>query len=221
MASMEPLPELTRSSLRDQARRVLRTQIITGQLVEGRLYSVGDFAHTLGVSATPVREALADLAQQGLVEVIRNRGFQVVALTSQDLDEILHLRIMLEVPAVERAIDLVDFAQLAEYEALVDRGYRCAVERDLAGFLDADREFHLKLLATTGNRRLVEIVDRLRDQSRLYGLVDLTVDRLVEASSEHRDLLRAIQSKDRDAARACLIYHLEHTRGLWAGLTES
>jgi DNA-binding GntR family transcriptional regulator len=217
MSSVSDAPKLQRSSLREQIRTLLRTKIITGELEAGTLYSVNDFSTLLGVSATPVREALGDLEQQGLVEVIRNRGFIVPPLTDHDLDEIFQLRIMLEVTAVENAVGNLSPDELAACQEIVDRCLRCAAKRDLAGFLEADREFHLCLLGTLGNQRLLEIVDRLRDQTRLYGLLKLAPDRLVASAEEHIALLEAIAKKDKKHARQRLTRHLEHTRGIWAG----
>src|SRR5689334_17984447 len=99
----EAMPkQLNRLSLREQARQAIRTSVITGELDEGKLYSVGDLAAELGVSATPIREALGDLEQHGLVRIVRNRGFMVIPVTTRDLDEIFEVRLLLEVPAVER-----------------------------------------------------------------------------------------------------------------------
>src|SRR4051794_29277007 len=96
VSSLPGPTQLTAVSLREQARRYLRTSVVTGELEEGRLYSVGEFAQQLGVSATPVREAVFDLAHQGLVEVVRNRGFIIHPLKDQDLDDIFQLRVLLE-----------------------------------------------------------------------------------------------------------------------------
>src|SRR5262245_66476625 len=96
------LAPLDRSSLREQVQVVLRTSITTGELESGRLYSVGEFAERLQVSATPVREALVNLAHLGLVEIVRNRGFVVPELSDHDLDQILQLRLFLEVRAIQQ-----------------------------------------------------------------------------------------------------------------------
>jgi DNA-binding GntR family transcriptional regulator len=208
---------LTRASLRDQVHSVLRSQIITGELEADCLYSVGEFALMLGVSATPVREALSTLEQHGLVRVIRNRGFIVPPLTDHDLDEIFELRTLLEVPAVERCVSQLSADDVAGCRDAVDRCLDCATRRELAGFLDADQDFHLRLLRSAGNDRLVAIVERLRDQTRLYGLRSLTTEDLVDSATEHGALLEAIERRDVDQVRALLTRHLEHTRGLWAG----
>jgi DNA-binding GntR family transcriptional regulator len=204
-------------SLREQARRVLRTSIITGELEEGRVYSVGELAEHLGVSATPVREAVFDLAHLGLVEMIRNRGFVVPPLTDHDLDEIFQLRILLEVPAVEAVAGTLDAEVSARARDAVERCLAGAHAGDVATFIDADREFHLRLLEAYSNGRLVTIVERLRDQARLYGLRDLAASgRLVASGEEHVRILDAVNAGDRAAVREQVERHLRHTRGLWA-----
>ena len=91
-----PRTQLKSVSLREQARDAVRTQIVLGQIEPGQVESVVNVAASLGVSVTPVREAIMDLANLGIVEVIRNRGFRVPVLTDHDLDEIMQLRTMLE-----------------------------------------------------------------------------------------------------------------------------
>jgi DNA-binding GntR family transcriptional regulator len=209
--------KVERASFRVQARRLLRTKIITGELEAGKLYSVGEFAELLGVSATPVREALGDLEQLGLIEVMRNRGFRVPPLTDHDLDEIFQVRAMLEITALDEVVLKLSADDLDACRELVERCLRSAEAGDLAGFLEADREFHLTLLNSLGNQRLVEVVDRLRDQTRLYGLISLAPERLVASAEEHAALLEAIADHDAHNARVQLKRHLEHTPPLREG----
>jgi DNA-binding GntR family transcriptional regulator len=222
--SSVPVPEygyLERPSLRDQVRCTLRTSIITGEIEAGRLYTVGAFASRLGVSATPVREALSDLANSGLVEIKRNRGFVVPPVTDHDLDEIFELRLMLEVPAVERISGQLARGERDACRRYVQEGKAGAAKGDLIGFLEADRMFHLTLLSALGNERLVLIIDRLRDQARLYGLPQLaTGGRLVASAEEHESLLDAAEAGDSERAREEMRRHLLHTRGTWAGRPE-
>jgi DNA-binding GntR family transcriptional regulator len=216
------LGQLERSNLRDQARRALRTSITTGELEPGHLYTVGAFAEKLGVSATPVREALGDLANVGLVEIIRNRGFVVPHLTDGDLDEIFQLRLLLEAPVVEQVAGRVPPSELAACRRLVEQGKAAAAAADLTLFLEADREFHLRLAGVLGNGRLVKILGQLRDQTRLYGLRELAASgRLVAAAEEHEALLDAIEAGDAESARREMTKHLRHIRGAWAGRIES
>jgi DNA-binding GntR family transcriptional regulator len=217
VSRVENPTHLTAVSLREQARRFLRTSVVTGELEEGRLYSVGEFAQQLGVSATPVREAVFDLAHQGLVEVVRNRGFIIHPLKDQDLDDIFELRVLLEVPAVEALAGRLDADTVSRCGDLVQRCLDAARASDLAGFLEADRDFHLLLLNAHGNSRLVQIVDGLRDQTRLYGLPGLAASgHLVAGAEEHSLILNAIVAGDSAAVQTQLERHLRHTRGLWA-----
>lgn len=214
--------KLTASSLRNQALRVVRARIISGQLVPGKLYALGAIAEQLGVSVTPVREAVLDLAREGLVELARNRGFRVREMTDHDLDEIVELRRMIEVSAVRtiaerRSLDDID--RLRDMAAATEK---CAAEGDWVGFLDNDRDLHLGILAHLGNERLLGIVGTLRDQSRLYGLDKVAgTTTLMESTHEHHQLLDAIAAGDAEGAAAIMDRHLKHTRGIWAGQDES
>jgi DNA-binding GntR family transcriptional regulator len=211
------------STLSSMAKESIRVRIVTGEIAAGEIYSAPALAAVLGVSATPVREAMLELTADGLVEVVPNRGFRVVEPSQHDLDEIFELRLMLEVPAAERAarrgISAADQARLLELAMLIEKR---AEEGDTVGFLAADRDFHLGLLGVLGNSRLVEIVSRLRDQARLYGLPMLAQrGELRESAQEHRALLEAICRQDAAAVSAIATHHLEHTRGIWAGIAET
>jgi DNA-binding GntR family transcriptional regulator len=213
--------QLKSSTLREQARAALRASIITGELAAGELYSVGTVAERLGVSATPIREALSDLEHLGLVAIFRNRGFIVPELTAHDLDEIFELRLLLEVPAVERVVGRLSAEDLATCRREVERGMRAAGKGDLPTFLEADREFHRRLLSALGNARLVEVVDNLRDQARLYGLTRLAASGgLIASAEEHQRLLAAVEADNPQAAGQQMTLHLKHTRGVWAGRAE-
>src|ERR1044071_1524224 len=89
-----------RSSLRDEVVRILQAAIVTGDLRPGITYSAPQLAQQLGVSATPVREAMLQLVNDGLITTVRNKGFRVVELSDKELDEITELRRLIEVPTV-------------------------------------------------------------------------------------------------------------------------
>jgi DNA-binding GntR family transcriptional regulator len=209
-------------SLREQAGQVIRAGIIAGELEPGEIYSATVLAERLGVSPTPVREAMLDLANVGLVEAVRNRGFRVLLPDEADLDEIGELRLMVEVPGTRLVVERATDEELATLERVVADLQTTAEESDLAGFLLADRQFHLGLMEMTGNRRLVRLVEQLRDQTRLIGLKELAqARRLTDSAREHRELLEALQARDADKVENLMRVHIEHTRGIWAGREES
>jgi DNA-binding GntR family transcriptional regulator len=209
-------------SLREQAGQVIRAGIIAGELEPGEIYSATVLAERLGVSPTPVREAMLDLANVGLVEAVRNRGFRVLLPDEADLDEIGELRLMVEVPGTRLVVERATDEELATLERVVADLQTTAEESDLAGFLLADRQFHLGLMEMTGNRRLARLVEQLRDQTRLIGLKELAqARRLTDSAREHRELLEALRARDADKVENLMRVHIEHTRGIWAGREES
>jgi DNA-binding GntR family transcriptional regulator len=215
-------PEIiTVSTLRAQVLAALRARIVTGQISVGTVYSARTLAQELGVSPTPVREALLDLVKEGVCEMVRNRGFRVTVPTEEELDEILELRLMLEVPMTGRVAGRLGPASEPRFRRLVEEMRLGAADGDLRVFLSADRDFHLGLLSLGGNQKLVELVGLLRDQARLYALPDLDRELLVQSADEHEPLLEAIVSGDAPLAERLMHQHLQHTRGVWAGVAES
>ncbi|WP_406293212.1 GntR family transcriptional regulator [Embleya sp. NBC_00888] len=222
VAAAAPSTGLRRHSLRDDAADVIRAQIVSGELQPGTLYAIGQIAEMLQVSITPIREALLDLAKDGLIETVRNRGFRVRVLTDADLDQILQIRQMLEVGAVRQITAqgrVDDFAVLRD---LADRTQQAVFAEDLIGFLANDRQLHLTLLTYLDNPRLVDFVGQLRDQTRLYGLDHLAgTQALLETVREHDELLDAVEAGRTEDAVEVMSRHLKHARGIWAGRAES
>jgi DNA-binding GntR family transcriptional regulator len=215
------LRSIRRKNLREEAIEVLRAAILGGELAPGSIHSAVSLAEQLGVSPTPVREAMLELARSGLVEVLPNRGFRVTVIDDQALDEIAELRMLLEVPALKLVIERASDAGLRELEEPLSALEAAADRNDVAEFLLADRDFHMGLLRLAGNQRMVEIVAGLRDQTRLVGLRSLAAaDALQASAAEHRPILEAMRRRDVAEAERVMVIHLEHTRGVWAGRDE-
>lgn len=203
--------------LRDQVAHALRAALISGELQPGRVYSAPALAADFGISATPVREAMLDLAREGLVEPVRNKGFRVTGVSERDLDQYSELRALIEVPTVGAVTRSATREQLEALRPVAEEIVVSARGHDLIGYLDADRRFHLSLLGLHGNDRLVETVGDLRKRSRLYGLTALDERGLLIASArEHLELLDLMLAGDAAAAEACMARHLGHVRSLWA-----
>lgn len=213
------LPDLAeRVSLREQVANALRAAMISGQLQPGVVYSAPALAGTFGVSATPVREAMLDLAKEGLVEAVRNKGFRVTELSDRDLDELTELRMLIEVPTTASLAGRLTQPELAELRGLAAEIETTAAAGDLIAYLEADREFHLTLLAHSGNRHLVDLVASLRSRARLYGLDQLAdTGRLVHSAREHVTLVELLERGDAEAAESLVRQHIQHVRGIWAG----
>lgn len=216
---------LPRSSLREQVAQALRAALVAGEMRPGVLYSAPMLAEKFGVSATPVREAMLDLASEGLVEAVRNKGFRVTELSDSDLDEMTQIRMLIEVPTVGEIAAACDETLAPRVEELRQSARQIeelAAVPDLVGYVEADRQFHLALLALAGNRHLLQIIDNLRSRSRLYGLQELADSgRLVDSAREHEEMVDLVLARDVEAATALMRQHIGHVRGVWAGAPDA
>jgi DNA-binding GntR family transcriptional regulator len=204
-------------SLREQVLATIREALITGRIIPGVVYSAASLAAELGISNSPVREAMLALVDDGLMEVVPNRGYRPVALNRSDLAEIVQLRMLLEVPAAGMAAKMDLGERRAELEGLVERIEQTAADGDVSGGLAADRQFHLTLVDVCDNRRLTHQIARLRDQTRLYNIRRLArTGALVTSAGEHRPILAAIVAHDRRRAETLMRAHLGHITIDWS-----
>jgi DNA-binding GntR family transcriptional regulator len=197
-------------NLREQVLQQVRSEIISGQAGPGKMYSVPTLASDLGVSTTPVREALLELARNGLIEPMRNRGFKVVEPTVEELRDLFDLRELLEVRAAEiLAGTAKSKRKLGGLAALAD-GVRDAVAADdVPGYLAADRSFHRAFIAAAGNALLTEMAMGLRDKMRLYGISSRAgLERQAASVGEHYRLIELAQSGDAPGIKALLKQHI-------------
>ena len=213
--------ERVSENLSEQIARVLRASLVSGQLVPGVTYSVPALAEDFGVSAMPVREAMLSLVQQGLMSAVRNKGFRVIELSSKELDDIMRLRLMLEVPTTVQVAKDVNERTMRDLRRLAREIAKHAKSGDLVEYIETDRQFHQTLIALAGNPRLEELIDDLRSRSRLTGLDALAEHGDLSASArEHIAMLDAIAAGDAPELRALMERHVKHSRGIWAGLAE-
>lgn len=171
------------ASLREQALAIIRDAITAGELDEDRIYSAAGLAKQLGMSLSPVREAMMALVTEGTVEAVPNRGFRLVPVTQADLEEITHVRVLLAVPAVRQlceqaAVSPETSAQIEQLRAQAAATVDAAETGNMTAFFTHDRRFHEALLEFGLGRRAAEISLRLRDQSRIFqptGAVDAVI----------------------------------------------
>jgi DNA-binding GntR family transcriptional regulator len=203
------------ASLTDQVIASVRDGVRTGALRPGELYSAYQLADLLGVSRSPVREALLRLAEAGMVTLERNRGFRVSVPGAREIAEIFQLRLLLEVEAARRAAARIDPAVAATLHAELDAMDAAAGAHDEPDFMQHDQRLHSMIIAAAGNRRTQQLVDGLRDATRLLGASTVDTSRsLHDIAAEHRPIVAAITAGDRDAAAAAMHAHLEHTARL-------
>lgn len=212
--ALEPLNE--RRSLRDTVAEKLRAAIISGDLVEGQLYSAPVLGEALGVSATPVREAMMDLTREGLVETIKNKGFRVTGMTDKELEDIAAIRLLIEPEATRLAAESHKKADIAKLNAMAKEIIAAAAAEDIDGYLSADRDFHHELMSPCGNPELVDLATSYRMRTRQYGLKSLMRERkLSTMAAEHVDMVKLMKKGDSAALHTLLIKHISHARGFW------
>ncbi|MFF8382988.1 FCD domain-containing protein [Streptomyces kanasensis] len=187
-----------RHSVRGQVLDALRAALVGGELAPGVVYSAPALGLRLGVSATPVREAMQQLAVEGAVEVVPNRGFRVVERTPRELRELAEVRALIEVPVMLRLARTLPAEGWAQLRPLAEATAAAAAHGDLATYAEADRAFHRALLGLAGNEQLVAVADDLHRRSQ-WPLVSPPATRradLVADAAEHGALLDALAAGD-------------------------
>lgn len=199
-------------ALGDQLAAVLRDLIVRRQLQPGTHLVEDALAAEYDVSRGPVRDALRQLESQGLVES-RRRGYFVVGLTQQDIDDLYELRASIEVVAVTRAITQATAEQIRAGRQIVDEMIACADRAAADDFADADMRFHALLYQMGGNRRLQDVWEAYA--AVFASLIQLTVEEDVDlhpSAHDHGHLLDLIEQGDETALQAELRDHLDGAR---------
>jgi DNA-binding GntR family transcriptional regulator len=196
------------ANLREQVVDQLRVAIVSGEMPPGAVCSVPSLARTLGISTTPIREALLQLTSDGLLQPMRNRGFRVVDPSLDELRGIFEVRMQLEASAFRKLVRM-GADDLAELEAQADTIAKSVETGDVPLYLAADRAFHAELLALAGNEVLADIVLRLRDRMRLYGIRSAHgLERQRASVPEHYRIIEVIRQGLEDEAEALMTSHV-------------
>ena len=202
----EPAP---RPSLADDAYAALRVSILEASLPPGHTTGEGEIAEQLGMSRTPVHEAVLRLQQEGLLRVLPKRGVQVAPLSAEALAETYEVLVALEGAAARRLA--LDPGRAEVLRALSDATEAMAAAlgaRDLAAWARADDGFHRTLLDRCGNGRLARLANTVADQAQQARAATLRGRPLPTASAdEHRWLLRALEAGEPETARAAVEAH--------------
>lgn len=203
-AIVQPLP-LTRL-----AYERLRESILSGQMVPGEIYNEMALAKEMGVSRTPVREALLELSSQGLVTFLPRKGVQVNYFTERDVEEVFEIRNAIELAIAEKVARNAASHDFSKVEKALAENAKAAKKQDTQAFLRADRAVHHELAALSGNRRMMAIISNLRDIIHLMSVEALTKPhRLEEVPSEHMQVVEAMRAGDVDKAVEAMRYHME------------
>lgn len=208
--------------LRDVVFQTLRQAILHGELKPGERLMEVHLAERLGVSRTPIREAIRKLELEGLVVMIPRRGAVVASITEKDLKDVLEVRRTLEILAGEVACERITPEILDELKEAGEEFGRLKETEDANRLAEADVRFHEIIYTATGNERLIHILSNLREQMYRYRL-----EYLKDRSSrerldrEHWEIYTAIRNGDKKAVEAAVCEHIDNQEtAILAGIRE-
>jgi DNA-binding GntR family transcriptional regulator len=213
-----PQIRMASGTLRDLVLQRVRTEIVSGESRGRTVYTVPSLAAELGISTTPVREALLELCRTGFLTPLRNRGFRVQPLSIEDLNNIFAVREVLEGHAMvtlskQKLIDRDGLHKQAEEIA-------ASVKRnDVQGYLTKDRAFHRALISQVNNSTLTDMIMSLRDGMRWYG-IDSAAGRKCQVASlkQHHELVDLAAEGKADEIGTLMSRHIQDWRALFAGV---
>ena len=195
--------------LRDVVFHTLREAILKGDLKPGERLMELQLAAKLGVSRTPIREAIRMLQQEGLAVTIPRKGAQVAAMTEKDMEDVLQIREALEILAVQLACEKITGTQLAALEENLVRFETAVKSSDLKLMAQMDIDFHDMIYQAASNPKLVQMLNNLREQVYRYRVEYLKDEknhpRLIE---EHRQILLGLKRREKDFVTEMMKCHL-------------
>ena len=197
--------------LRDVVFNTLRKAILTGQLKPGERLMEVHLANRLGVSRTPIREAIRKLELEGLVIMIPRRGAEVARITEKSLKDVLEVRRALDALSVELACERITKEDMERLWEACQEFERAAKGKDASIIAKADVALHDIIVKATGNLRLAQLVNNLSEQMYRYRFVYIKEeskhDMLV---AEHREIYESIASRDRERAARAAKLHIDN-----------
>ena len=199
--------------LRDVVFNTLRQAILKGELKPGERLMEIALAERLGVSRTPIREAMRKLEQEGLVVMIPRRGAQVANITEKDLNDVLEVRMALENLSIENACKKMTEEQLAELKKAAKVFEATMEEGNLVKLAEADVAFHEVIYQSSDNCRLNQVLNNLREQIYRYRVEYLKEEETRKLLvKEHDEIYEAIRNRDVKTAQEISYQHIENQR---------
>ena len=197
--------------LRDVVFITLRQAILKGELAPGERLMEIRLANMLGVSRTPIREAIRKLELEGLVVMIPRRGAEVAGISEKSLRDVLEVRRSLEELAMDLAVQRMDSGRMEELEKAQAEFVEAISASDLIRIAQADENFHDVIYAGTENEKLVQMLNNLRDQMYRYRLeyIKDTGKRQI-LKVEHERMMDALRHRDREKARRTAREHIDN-----------
>ena len=198
--------------LRDVVFNTLRDAILTGKLVPGERLMENQLAEKLGVSRTPVREALRMLELENLVELVPRKGAQVLDMSEKDITNILEVRSALEGLATSLACKKMTKEDLQQLKSMEVDFEKAVADNDVEHFVDIDEDFHDLIFAATENDKLISIFRNLRIQLYRYRMAQAQNNETSMSTivAHHRSIIRAIENHDAEEGASIAQGHIKY-----------
>jgi DNA-binding GntR family transcriptional regulator len=197
--------------LRDVVFNTLRQAILKGELLPGERLMEIQLAQRLGVSRTPIREAIRKLELEGLVTMVPRKGAEVAKITEKSLRDVLEVRKALEELAMEIACDKITNDIIDDLESALGEFKKAINSRELTTIAQADVNFHDVIYNATGNEKLILILNNLREQMYRYRIEYIkdynSHQRLIE---EHETMIDSLKNHDKDKATVTICHHIDN-----------
>ena len=199
--------------LRDMVFDVLMSAIMQGQLSPGERLLEVQLADEMGVSRTPVREAIRRLELEGFVVMVPRKGAYVAGLSINDVEEVYEIRTVLETLAVRLAAQRMQPNDYEQLEELSEKMCATWQEGNVDNWVSLDASFHELLYKFSRNERLVSMMGNIMEQLSRYRIISLAnVEVRQNSLSEHQELIEALKNRDSEAAAIAAAKHIENTK---------
>ena len=199
------------ASLRNKVFKYIKSQIINGIYSPGETLLELKLAEELGVSRTPIREAIRLLEVEGLVETTAKKGAMVLGISPKDVEDIYAIRQLVEGLAARWAAERMNPLEIRELQKIFDLMEFYAQKQDVEELAELDNRFHQLIYEASGSKILTLTLTNLHQYVQLARLASLkTKNRLPQTIAEHRAILEAFLAKNPDAAEKALTEHVKH-----------
>lgn len=197
--------------LRDVVFNTLRQAILRGELKPGERLMEIQLANKLGVSRTPIREAIRKLELEGLVLMIPRKGAEVAEITEKSLRDVLEVRRALEELAVELACEKITDVQIQELRDAAEEFRESLKEGDITRIAEADVKFHDVIYMATDNQKLIQLLNNLREQMYRYRVEYLKrSDFHQQLIDEHEEIIETIETGQKERAVQVVCQHVDN-----------
>jgi len=200
------------SNLNERVYHYVRDRILANVYKPGDQINYEQLIQELGVSRTPLRDAINRLTQDGLIEVKPRSGSYVYMPNARDIGELYDVRKALECQAIEAAVPRMPHEELKELLSEAEEADEAIKHGRVQRFFEADRRFHRTIIERSGNRLLAGMMETLELKIKWFGVIITKFDRPQQANDSHKRIIRAMERADAAEARRMMEEHIEEIK---------